>query len=73
MDGFHWPLLVGWVIGYFIVFAVVNPVRRCPGCGQTLPRFRKPSGLREALWGGWHCARCGTLVDRFGRKQEAVR
>ncbi|HKW02562.1 MAG TPA: hypothetical protein VJN96_22240 [Vicinamibacterales bacterium] len=38
----------------------------CPRCGSTLPQFRQPSSLRQALWGGGTCLSCGTEVDKWG-------
>ena len=43
-----------------------NPVA-CPKCGEPMPRVRKPTSLRQALMGGWTCARCGTEMDRWGQ------
>jgi hypothetical protein len=34
----------------------------------TLPVVRRPTSLRQALWGGWTCKNCGAEVDRWGRK-----
>lgn len=31
----------------------------CPRCRGALPPGRKPQSLRQFLWGGWACARCG--------------
>jgi hypothetical protein len=38
----------------------------CPFCGTPLPLKRLPRNLRQALWGGWTCARCGNEVDKHG-------
>ena len=38
----------------------------CPFCGTPLPLRRLPRNLRQALWGGWTCARCGNEVDKHG-------
>jgi hypothetical protein len=40
----------------------------CPCCGTVPPKLRKPKTVRQALWGGWTCARCGTEVDKWGRE-----
>jgi hypothetical protein len=40
----------------------------CPSCGAPQPVIRKPANLRQALWGGWTCARCGSEMDRWGRR-----
>lgn len=44
-------------------------VRRedCPRCGQKLPVVRRPKNLRQAMWGGWTCERCGVELDKWGR------
>jgi hypothetical protein len=39
----------------------------CPKCGAKLPAIRKPTSLRQMLWGGWTCPACGCEVDRKGR------
>lgn len=41
--------------------------RECPKCGAPVPVFRLPTSLRQVLWGGWTCRRCGCEVDRKGR------
>jgi len=70
------PWLVGAIVGGIggglavLVLALVGPRRTCPDCGEPFPRFRKPANRRQALWGGWTCARCGCEVDRRGRKIE---
>lgn len=40
----------------------------CAECGAPTPAIRKPANLRQALWGGWTCAQCGTENDKWGRK-----
>ena len=44
----------------------VNEKCGCPECGTPVPRFRRPTSLRQALWGGWTCSNCSTEMDRFG-------
>ena len=39
----------------------------CPRCGQRLPTVRRPRNLRQAVWGGWTCERCGVELDKWGR------
>src|SRR5215469_12685295 len=31
----------------------------CPACGSPMPVVRHPRSLRQALWGGWTCEKCG--------------
>jgi hypothetical protein len=44
----------------------LDPIR-CPSCGVAQPRVRKPTSLRQAMWGGQTCAVCGTEMDKWGR------
>ena len=38
----------------------------CPKCGQKQKDFRKPTDIKEILWGGWTCPKCGTKMDKWG-------
>jgi hypothetical protein len=38
----------------------------CPTCNTRQPARRKPTSLRQLMWGGWTCATCGTELDRHG-------
>lgn len=40
----------------------------CPRCGATAPAFRKPTSLRQFLWGGWTCNKCGCEIDKWGKE-----
>lgn len=40
----------------------------CPGCNTHVPIVRVPHSIREALWGGGVCPRCGMRVDKWGRQ-----
>jgi len=37
----------------------------CPACGSPLPQVRQPKSFRQALWGGWTCAKCGCEMDKW--------
>ncbi len=39
----------------------------CEVCGQPLPVVRRPTSLRQALYGGWTCPNCGAELDRRDR------
>jgi hypothetical protein len=39
---------------------------KCPKCEETVPYLRTPSSMKQELWGGWTCKRCGTEMDKFG-------
>jgi len=39
----------------------------CPGCHKLRGQIRTPRNLRQALWGGGTCDRCGLEVDKWNR------
>ena len=41
----------------------------CPHCGTAQPALRTPKNLRQFLWGGWTCKKCGTDITSSGRKR----
>ena len=41
---------------------------KCPKCGTEQPKFRLPKGIKEALWGGWTCEKCGCKMDKYGNE-----
>jgi hypothetical protein len=43
-----------------------NPVN-CPACGCPMPQVRQPKSLRQALWGGGTCGKCGCEMDKWSR------
>lgn len=66
----------GLAIGFVLV--VVGTMRKnrwgvnieplaCPQCGQSLARVRVPRSLKQSLWGGLTCDKCGVEVDKWGR------
>jgi hypothetical protein len=40
----------------------------CPDCQTVIPRVRMPRNVRQAMWGGATCPKCGCEVDAKGRK-----
>lgn len=40
----------------------------CPCCHDAVQLVRKPKSLRQALWGGWTCGKCGHEMDKWGRR-----
>jgi hypothetical protein len=44
----------------------VQPVS-CPACGSPMPKVRRPESLKQALWGGGICGKCGCEMDKWGR------
>jgi hypothetical protein len=41
---------------------------RCPKCRKLMPYIRQAANEREAMWGGWTCATCGTEMDKWGKE-----
>jgi DNA-directed RNA polymerase subunit RPC12/RpoP len=59
------PILFGLIsLGLLSASTLATP--DCPACGSRQPAQRKPTSLRQAIFGGWTCARCGTELDRRG-------
>ena len=72
-------LVIGLIIGAFaglagglvvLLIGLFQSAKKCPECGESVPKFRKPANRRQALWGGWTCSQCGCEMDRRGRKIE---
>ena len=40
----------------------------CPSCGNEFNKIRKPKSMRQALWGGSTCDKCGVEVDKWGKR-----
>ncbi len=40
-------------------------VLTCPACGTELPKIRKPTNLKQFLWGGFTCKSCGKEYDKW--------
>lgn len=59
-----WAFLFGGLSGGGIVFIFIlcSPKRHCPSCHYTLPRFRKPTSLKQSLFGGWTCPSCKAQI-----------
>ena len=56
-----------FVVVMILVVAFL-PRRKCPTCGEPLPRLRVPTSRRQLWHGGWTCPGCGCELDRQGRK-----
>lgn len=59
---------IGGVVGAMMIAA--SGRKTCPRCGAELPQYRRPTSLKQALWGGWTCPNCGCEVDRQGHAIE---
>ncbi len=71
LTGALWGGLAGVIVGLtLLIWVLLMPRKACPKCGAKLARFRKPSNLGQALWGGWTCHGCGTELNRKGKMIE---
>ena len=43
----------------------------CPGCHTPQPFWRRPTSLKQALWGGYSCPNCHRELDKWGREISA--
>ncbi len=75
MDSYLATGLTSGAIAGLVIFLViaVSPRKACSSCGANLPRFRLPSGFRQAMLGGWTCQKCGSRLDRDGKVHEPPR
>jgi len=39
----------------------------CPTCHAPVPHVRKPKSLRQMLWSGVTCDKCGCEIDKWGK------
>lgn len=44
----------------------------CPRCKEKLPVFRNPKSVKQFLWGGWTCHKCGCEIDKWGQEIQNV-
>lgn len=75
-------VILGVVI--ILVFTVVQGTRKkdkagvnlkkvsCPACDKELPRARRPTSLKQVMWGGYTCPACGVDIDKWGRREGAA-
>jgi ribosomal protein L37AE/L43A len=65
-------LLTSAAVGAFVgasaalVIIFMIPRKSCPACSSTLPRFRRPTSVHQAMLGGWTCNGCGAKVAGDG-------
>lgn len=45
----------------------------CPACDTPQPFLRKPSSMRQVLFGGYTCEACDCEIDKYGCPQIARR
>jgi hypothetical protein len=73
-------LILILVIGITVSLVLIDTVRQkgrfginlnvpnCPKCGEQAPVIRKPKTVRQFLWGGGNCAKCGSEIDKWGNE-----
>lgn len=65
----HWINIIIYIIlgvAIVICFYLAFKQRYCSKCGARLPRIRKPQDTKQALYGGWICHNCKSVVDSSG-------
>ena len=75
---FVFPLVTSLVVAMLIYGTVVRNkwgvntgTVTCPGCHTPQRFFRKPTSLKQALWGGHSCPNCHRELDKWGREVSA--
>ena len=48
------------------------PPTHCTKCREPLPQVRRPTSMRQLLWGGWTCKSCGVELDNRGNEIRAT-
>ena len=69
-----WLLIrgVGYSLKYFEVRArgvTLGPFgrnSRCSRCDRSIPFFSRRRSVRELVFGGWTCPKCGSEIDQLG-------
>lgn len=72
-------LVLATIAGAALIAIVIGTIKKnrwginlervqCPSCSTQLPQLRAPTSVQQALWGGYTCPKCGTQVDKWGRK-----
>ncbi len=72
MDIGYALVVISAVVVLFLVLIAYGAVKRkrlspptCPDCGRELCLIRKPTSIKQVIWGGWTCPACGCHVDRW--------
>lgn len=67
--------MVGALLAMSVAMAYTARVRKeindrggCPQCSTPVPAVRRPTSMRQFLWGGWTCENCGTEMDSSGHE-----
>jgi len=65
-SGLTWIVIPTAIAVGILVLTTLTPRKTCQKCEQLLPRFRRPTSIRQLVQGGWTCPACDTKVDRKG-------
>lgn len=60
-------LIGGVTAGVVVLLWALLSTPECQACAAPLPRMRAPRSMRQLLWGGMTCPRCGLELDRHGK------
>lgn len=64
-------VVIGVVAALLLSAKVQNKVNEkggCPSCGTLVPKVRNPTSWRQAMLGGWTCAKCGIEMNQRGEE-----
>ena len=69
------------VMTYVVWFIIIPSTRKCEGkwgfnlqpvtcsaCGISISQIRKPTNMRQFLWGGGTCPKCKVELDKWGKQ-----
>jgi len=67
--------IVWGIVAFALIYTYAKPKRKCPYCGNKLPRWRIPENAKQTYWGGWTCKKCGKEVEVnfFGKPKDKQR
>ena len=70
-----WLIVIGGAVCILIILTIKKNKKwginldfnnHCPKCGISLPTIRKPTSVKQFMWGGWSCNNCGCQIDKWG-------
>jgi transcription elongation factor Elf1 len=72
-----WVTVLGVTIYIFVNLTIkrnkkwginLNTDNHCPKCEKSLLVIRKPTSVKQFMWGGWTCNNCGCQIDKWGEE-----
>jgi ribosomal protein S27E len=67
------PNLLGWLLRSQTQakgrFGIGTFTIECPNCQNPQPIFRKPTSVKQMMFGGWTCKACGAEINKYGAQE----